>query len=99
GLSETYADGGLTLSQLKKGSERVRTRLADVETKLAAATSGPSADLRALVTSTEVGVTWDELETSTRRAIIGQLMTIRLYPPGRGVTEIRPEHVQIEWQA
>lgn len=99
GLSETYADGGLTLSQLKKGSERVRGRLAEVETKLAAATSGPSADLRALVTSAEVGATWDELETSTRRAVIGQLMTIRLYPPGRGVTEIRPEHVQIEWQA
>ncbi|SDS21469.1 Site-specific DNA recombinase [Friedmanniella luteola] len=98
GLSEGYADGALTLSQLRKGTDRLRGRLEEVEKRIAATGSGPSADLRNLLTATEVGEVWDSLDVAGRRSVIEQLMTITLYPPGRGVTVLRPEHVRIDWR-
>lgn len=97
GLSEAYADGSLTLSQLRTGSNRLRASLAGIEGKLAALDTGNSG-LQELVSAEDVGMAWSALTTEAQRAIIDRLMRIRLFPPGRGVTALKPEHVGIEWK-
>ncbi|TFC21337.1 zinc ribbon domain-containing protein [Cryobacterium glucosi] len=40
---------------------------------------------------------WDSLTTSRQRVIVGTLMRVTLFPPGRGTRTFRPETVGIEW--
>lgn len=98
GLSEAYADGTITIGQLRKGSERLRTALAELEGRLAALDNGPGAELRELVSADDVAAAWSVLSNDTRRGIIARLMTIRLKPPGRGVRILDPASIRIEWR-
>jgi hypothetical protein len=97
GLAEAYADGALTASQLRKGSVRLRTVLADVEGRLAEVNGIPKA-ARAVVSAEDVRAVWEGLEIEQQRAVIGALAVVRLDAPGRGSWVFRPETVRIEWR-
>jgi site-specific DNA recombinase len=91
-----YADGVMDRVQFRTANERVQSRLADIETKLAAA--GSTSPL-AIVAQENVAKTWDGLSVTQRRNIIAALMTPVLHLPGRGTRTFRPETVEIRWKA
>jgi site-specific DNA recombinase len=98
GLSEAYADGALTLSQLRKGSERLRTTIAGIEGQLGALDTGYGKELRRLVDAGDITAAWSASSLEAQRGIIDRLMIIRLQPPGRGVRTLEPDTVLIEWR-
>lgn len=94
-LAVEFADGDLTASQLRTATERMRMRLAAIEAELADA--GRVDVLGELVTAEDAQGVWDQYSTARKRAVIGALMRVTLYPPGRGTRTFRPETVGIEW--
>ncbi|MBD8010681.1 recombinase family protein [Microbacterium sp. Re1] len=94
-LAVDFADGDLTSSQLRIATDRIRKRMAEVESELADA--GRVDVLGDLVAADDVQAAWDAISTDRRRAVIGALMQVTLYPPGRGTRTFRPESVGIEW--
>ncbi len=94
-LAVDFADGDLTSSQLRAASERIRSRLAKIEGDLADA--GKVDVLGDLVGAGDVQAVWDGFTVDRKRAVIAALMTVALYPPGRGTRTFRPETVGIEW--
>jgi site-specific DNA recombinase len=97
GLAEAYADGSITPSQLRKGTERLRTALVEVENKITPG-DGMAKVGRTIASAEDVAAAWHALDTETQRALINALMVIRIDPPGRGVWKFRPESVRIEWR-
>jgi hypothetical protein len=97
GLAEAYADGTITPSQLRKGTERLRTALVEVENKITPG-DGMAKVGRAVASAEDVAAAWHALDTETQRALINALMVIRIDPPGRGVWKFRPESVRIGWK-
>lgn len=91
-----YADGAMDRVQFRTANERVQSRLADIETKLAAA--GSTSPL-AIVAQENVATVWDGLSVTQRRNIIDALMVPVLHLPGRGTRTFRPETVEIRWKA
>jgi hypothetical protein len=98
GLAEAYADGALTASQLRKGTERLRAALTDVEGRLGHA-DGTAKAGRAVATAPDVRAAWDALDISTQREIIRAFAVVHIDPPGRGSWVFRPETVRIEWKS
>jgi len=95
-LASDFADGSLTASQLRVATGRMRARLAEVESQMADA--GRVDVLGPLVKAQDVRAVWDGLHTARQRAVIDALVTVTIYPVGRGVRTFRPESVQIEWK-
>ena len=101
-LGELYMEGAITEADLAGGSERGRARLAEIEGELAALGRGSA--LVPLITAADVGAAWEALGTDRRRAVVGVLMTVMLYPSGRGAREFDPGVVLpvgrgIRWKA
>ncbi|MBY6679934.1 recombinase family protein [Rhodococcus sp. BP-316] len=99
-LAVDYADGALTRTQFRTANERVRARLAEIETTMAAAGAG---DLVApLVSSGDVAAAWAEMTDARRRAVIDALAVVTLRPLGRGRHTFTPEAfaatIEIEWR-
>ncbi|WP_433787202.1 recombinase family protein [Actinomycetospora sp. CA-101289] len=92
-LATEFADGELTASQLRTATERLRARLAEVQT--AQAEAGRASILSPLVAADDVAAAWDALDVDRRRAVIDALVVVRLHPPGRGTRIFRPETVEI----
>lgn len=95
-LAVDFADGELTGSQLRVATERIRSQLSDVDGQLADA--GRTNVLGDLVGSEDVAAVWDGLALDRQRAVVAELMTLRLYPVGRGTRTFRPETVVVEWR-
>lgn len=91
-LAVEFADGDLTAAQLRVATERIRDRLTKVEASMADAG-------RARVLSDVIGAgdVYLSLPVERRRAIVRTLVTVRVYPPGRGTRTFRPESVEIGW--
>ena len=98
GLAEAYADGTIEASQLRKGTERLRTALAKVEAEIGPA-DGVSAVGRQLATSTDLKASWNLLQVAAKREVIRALMEIRIHPPGRGVRNLDPKTIAIKWRS
>lgn len=94
-LAVDFADGSLTASQLRTATARLRARLADIEAELADA--GRVDLLGPLVTAADVAGAWSALSIPQKRAVIAILMTVTLYPVGRGTRIFDPETVGIDW--
>lgn len=95
-LAVEFADGELTPGQLRAATERLRSRLAAVETELA---SSVRVDvLGPLVGAQRAADAWEALDIPHRRLVVDALMRVTLFPPGRGVRTFRPETVGIEWR-
>jgi DNA invertase Pin-like site-specific DNA recombinase len=91
-----YADGVLSRQQFATVNERVRGRLAQLETEIA--TAGATDVVAPLVGSGDVAAAWADLSTPRKRGVIDALAVITLLPPGRGTRTFREETVAIEWR-
>lgn len=56
--------------------------------------------LRPLILAEEIEATWfgPEYDDDRRRAVVDVLMTVRIFPPGRGTRTFRPETVETTWK-
>jgi site-specific DNA recombinase len=89
-----WAGLGITDARLRMVNRELGARIAEIDTRLAdAARAGI---LSPLLEAADIRAAWDGLGTDHQRSVIGLLMTVRLYPPGRGVTRLRPETIVIE---
>lgn len=94
GLSESYADGLITVGQLTAGTERMKARLATVESQMVLTRRPATVKF---LTSEDLRTTWSGLERSTQRAILSDLMTVQMFGPGPGIRYVTDEHVVIDW--
>ena len=95
-LAELVADGAMTPAQFRTANERVLSRLADIDGRIAAIGHGSPL---AIVAEQDVQVAWKGLSIAQRRSIIDALMVPVLHLPGRGTRKFRPETVEIRWKA
>lgn len=94
-LAVAFADGSVSASQLRVGTERIRARLEAVDAELA--DTGRVDVLGELVDAASVRTVWAAYSVDRKRAVIAALMRVTLYPPGRGTRNFRPETVGIDW--
>jgi DNA invertase Pin-like site-specific DNA recombinase len=94
-LAVAFADGSVSASQLRTGTERIRTRLAEVDAALA--DSGRVDVLGELVTADDVRTMWGGYSLDRKRTVIRALLHVTLHAPGRGTRTFRPESVGIRW--
>lgn len=100
-LSEAFADGGITVAQLRSGTDRLRARLDEVHAELAAATAvDPLAGLR---DTPDVAEAWAGFDLSRKRAVLDALATVTILPSSRrwskDAPRFDPASVGIEWKA
>ena len=102
GLAADYADGVLDRDQMRVSSDRLRSRLAEVDARVGDA---GQVDVLAPIVLAEDDETawavWDGYEVSTRRMVIARIMRITVLRgrPGRppAGASLDPESVRIEW--
>lgn len=90
-LAVDFAEDTITASQMRAGTARLRTRLGEIDAALADA--GRVDVLGPLIGSGKVQDVWDSLTTSRKRAVLETLMTVVIFPPGRGVRNFDPASV------
>lgn len=106
-LSAAFAEGAITLAQLRTGTDKLRTRLTEIHDILtAAAKVNP---LIGLAGQPNIADIWygtpgqcDGLDLGRRRAVLATLLTVTVLPTGRGR---RPDGsyfdatgIQIDWK-
>jgi hypothetical protein len=106
-IAEAFADGAVTLGQLKASNERATARLAEIEARMPRNTD--SAALSTLITARDVEETWSALSLDAKRGVVEALMTVRLLPPKTrrirpyltvdGVRRVNPDTIVIEWKS
>lgn len=97
-LATGFADGELTMSQLRTATGRLKTRLAEVESSMA---SAPAARVFADIPlgSDRVAEAFAALDADRRRAAIDALLTATVMPVGKhGRVPFNPERVVIDWR-
>lgn len=93
-LAAEWAVGELTDSQLRTANEVARRRLTAIEAEMADA--GRLDTLGPLIRAETVAEAWGALDTARQRAAVDTLMSVRIFPAGRGTQKFRPESVGIE---
>lgn len=94
-LGVEFAEGDLPAATLRTATDRLNARLRELDGLIAEA-SGVSV-LAPLVGAEDVAAAWAALDVDRQRAVIRELMTVRILPVGRGVRTFRPESVEIVW--
>jgi site-specific DNA recombinase len=92
-LAEQFADGTLTAGQLKAGTERLRTRLADLEARMIHVDRAPL--LADLVTAHDVRKAWEGIGLDRQRAVIDVIYKVTLLPRGPGRKPAELESVRM----
>lgn len=95
-LAEDYNDGTLDKRHYLRFRDKSRAELADVEQRQVDA--GRASVLAPFLANADPAKVWAGLDTDRRRGVVDTLMTVRLYPIGRGTRTFRPETVGIEWK-
>jgi DNA invertase Pin-like site-specific DNA recombinase len=87
-LAENFADGTITGSQLRSGTERLRAKLADLEARMSNNDRVPI--LADLIKAADVREYWESMGLDRQRAVINSLYRVILLPrkPGRFATPI-----------
>ena len=90
-LGELYAEGQIGEQDLITGRARGEQRVAEIRMQL----TGHDADsvLAPLIAAQDTAAEWERLSTAQRRAAIDLLMTVTLYPSGRGARTFRHDVV------
>lgn len=88
-----FADGALAASQLRTITDRLRSRLADVESQMIDASRAPV--LAPLITAADVGAGFDSIGLDKQRAVVAALLIVTILPAGKG-RGFDPETVSIE---
>lgn len=96
-LAAAFAAGEIDRNQLRTGTTKVRTRIAEAESRLA--DSNRVSVLGDLVTADDVAAVWNGLDLDRQRAVVDVLMSVRLLPVGRGARTFRPDTVEITWRS
>jgi site-specific DNA recombinase len=92
-LAEAFADGTISAAQLKAGSERLRGRLTDIQTRMVHVDRAPI--LVDLVTADDVRAKWYAIGLDRQRAVIDLLYVVTLMPRPAGNAEPPLESVQM----
>ncbi|OKI89414.1 recombinase family protein [Micromonospora sp. CB01531] len=82
GLATAYADGAIDVRQLREDSERLRTRLTELEQKMATAGRGDA--LAGLIGVADPAKAWEGLDLHRRRAVVDTLMTVTIHRTQKG---------------
>jgi DNA invertase Pin-like site-specific DNA recombinase len=93
-LADAFADGTATHSQFRSGTERLRTRLADLEARMVHVDRAPL--LADLVTAGDVRKAWEGIGLDRQRAVIDVLYKVTLLPRGPGRKPAELESVRME---
>ena len=99
-LADGYADGDLTLAQVRRATERLKARRAELESQMAHTDRAPI--LGPLVGAEDPRATWDALSLAKRQKVITTLVMITLHrgrPGGRrpGEGPVPDGSVEIRW--
>ena len=95
-LADDYAEGVIDHDQMRTGTNKLRTKLAGVNSQLAdAARNDPVAGL--IAERKQVQQRWDDTSASIRGQVIDVLMTVTVLPCPSG-KRFDPQYVQIEWK-
>jgi len=95
-MAEAFAEGAVTMAQLRKANEKISRELSGIDaTLLDASKSRVLADAIA-ADPDEVAARLHSLPLDRRRAVIDLLMTVTVLPAG-GKT-FNPQRVQVEWR-
>lgn len=92
-LALEFADGELTAKQMKIANDRLKEKIAVLESKIADV--GRVDILGPLVHADDVQAVWDGMDTARRRAVIAACADVTIYPPGRGTRTFRPDTVSV----
>jgi DNA invertase Pin-like site-specific DNA recombinase len=95
-VAAEFAEGELTTAQLRVINEKIGTKLAAIESRMAEA--GRLSVLGPLVRAEDVRGVWESLDLDRRRAVIVTLLGIVVHPAGRGRREFDPATVEISWR-
>lgn len=95
-LGEEFADGALPAATLRAATDRLARRLDELNAQIAEA--GRTSVLAPLVGAEDVETAWNVLHVDQQRAVIRELMTVRILPAGRGARVFKPESVVIDWR-
>ena len=93
-LAQQYADEAITDSQLRTATERLRSRLAEVQQRMEAASAG--AGFEAVANAKSPTEAWRDLDVRGKRKIIERLVDVTLLPAPRGRKEFDESTVMIE---
>jgi DNA invertase Pin-like site-specific DNA recombinase len=92
-LANDFADGTATHSQFRSGTERLKTRLVDLDARMVHIDRAPI--LADLVTSEDVRAAWKSVGLDRQRAVIDLLYVVTLLPRGPGRKPAEIESVQM----
>ena len=99
-LADAFAEGAIDDSQLRTGTAKLRTKVAEIDAQLAdAARTDPVAGL--IAEREQVQARWDECSPSIRGQIVDALVTVTVLPIPRGLKApgvFNPDYVRIEWK-
>jgi site-specific DNA recombinase len=90
-LGSLFAEGQISETDLTGGRARGEARLAEIAAELAGL--GRENVLAPLITARDVAAAWEGLGLDLRRAVVDALMTVTLYPSGRGARRFDPGKV------
>lgn len=96
-LAALFADGAIDGSQLRRGTNELRTQLSGVDTALAELSRrSPVAEL--VSDRTKLDERWAALSPDLQGKVVAELMTVTVLPAPKGSKGFRPEYIQIDWR-
>lgn len=97
-LAGLFADGALTAAQVATATERIRSRLAEVERDLARGT-GRWQSVTNVLGSGNLREAWQAADIESRRLIVSELISVTIpKAPGGGRKSFDPESIQMVWK-
>jgi len=90
-LGALFADGKISEQDMISGRERGTARLAEIAGRLAELGRGNV--LAPFITAGDIAAAWEAAGIDVRRAVVDALMTVTLYPSGRGARTFDPGRV------
>lgn len=94
-LAVEFADGELTPSQMRIATDRLKSKLAAVESQMFNANTHRLFD--GVIGAADVRAAFDSLPLDRRRAIVDALVTITVLPIGKGGA-FDPSKIRIDWK-
>ena len=95
-LAEAFADGAVTMAQLRKANEKIAAELAAIDAQLVDAGKARVLADAIAADPAEAAARLHSLPLDRRRAIIDLLLTITVLPAGGRTFD--PERIQVTWR-
>jgi hypothetical protein len=95
-MAEAFADGAVTMAQLRKANEKIAAELAAIDAQLVDAGKARVLADAIAADPAEAAARLHSLPLDRRRAIIDLLLTITVLPAGGRTFD--PERVQVVWR-